>query len=103
MDGYRNRAGNPVDAIFGLRSQGLFADQNDIDKHETQRFGAVKPGDVKYIDQNGDKVIDERDEVMIGRCGSPLTGGVNITAQWKKLHPLCIGNRIFWRNRYQER
>jgi hypothetical protein len=82
-DAYRNRAGKPVDALFGLQSQGLFADQNDIDNAATQRFGTVKPGDIKYIDQNGDRVIDERDEVMIGRWGSPFTGGLNVTAQWK--------------------
>lgn len=95
IDAYRNRAGQPVDAIFGLRSQGLFADQNDIDKHETQKFGAVKPGDIKYIDQNGDKVIDERDEVMIGRWGNPFTGGLNITAQWKDLTLFILGTGSF--------
>jgi len=82
-DAYRNRAGKPVDALFGLQSQGLFADQNDIDKQATQKFGTVKPGDIRYIDQNGDNVIDEKDEVMIGRWGSPFTGGINVTAQWK--------------------
>jgi TonB-linked SusC/RagA family outer membrane protein len=94
-DAYRNRAGKPVDAIFGLQSQGLFADQNEIDKHETQRFGTVKPGDLKYVDQNGDKVIDERDEVMIGRWNSPFTGGLNITAQWKDLTLFVLGTGSF--------
>ncbi|WP_240348395.1 SusC/RagA family TonB-linked outer membrane protein [Longitalea arenae] len=90
-DSYRNRAGKPVDAIFGLLSQGLFADQKEIDDHETQKFGTVKAGDIRYIDQNGDQVIDERDEVMIGRWGSPFTGGINITAQWKDLTLFVLG------------
>ncbi|HEX6427027.1 MAG TPA: SusC/RagA family TonB-linked outer membrane protein [Niastella sp.] len=94
-DGYRNRAGKPVDAIFGLQSQGLFADQNDIDNHETQRFGTVKPGDIRYVDQNGDKVIDERDEVMIGQWSSPFTGGLNITAQWKDFTLFVLGTGSF--------
>jgi len=83
VDTYRNRAGKPVDALFGLKSEGLFADQHDIDGHAAQKFGTVKPGDIKYKDQNGDGVIDERDEVYMGRSGSPLIGGVNVTAQWK--------------------
>jgi TonB-linked SusC/RagA family outer membrane protein len=94
-DAYRNRTGKPVDAIFGLQSQGLFADQNDIDNHGTQRFGTIKPGDIKYADQNGDKVIDEKDEVMIGRWGSPFTGGLNITAQWKDLTLFVLGTASF--------
>jgi TonB-linked SusC/RagA family outer membrane protein len=95
IDAYRNRAGKPVDAIFGLRSQGLFASQNDIDNHETQKFGTVKPGDIRYTDQNGDNVIDERDEVMIGRWGSPFTGGINVTAQWKDFTLFVLGTGSF--------
>jgi TonB-linked SusC/RagA family outer membrane protein len=94
-DAYRNRAGKPVDALFGLQSQGLFADQNDIDDQATQRFGAVKPGDIKYVDQNGDNVIDERDEVMIGRWGSPFTGGINVTAQWKAFTLFVLSTASF--------
>ena len=94
-DKYRNRAGKPVDAIFGLRSEGLFADQSDIDKHAAQKFGTVKPGDIKYKDQNGDGIIDERDEVMIGRFSSPFTGGLNITAQWKGFTLFVLGTASF--------
>ncbi|QEC45187.1 SusC/RagA family TonB-linked outer membrane protein [Pseudobacter ginsenosidimutans] len=94
-DAYRNRAGKPVDAIFGLQSQGLFGDQGEIDQHATQRFGTVKPGDIRYVDQNGDKVIDERDEVMLGRWGSPFTGGLNITAQWKDFTLFVLGTGSF--------
>lgn len=95
IDSYRNRAGKPVDAIFGLENQGFFADQEDIDNHATQRFGTVKPGDIKYKDQNGDNVIDERDEVQIGRRGSPFTGGLNVTAQWRDFTLFVLGTGSF--------
>jgi len=94
-DSYRNRAGKPVDAVFGLQSEGLFADQNDIDKHAAQKFGIVRPGDIKYKDQNGDGVIDERDEVKLGQMSSPLTGGVNITAQWKGFSLFVLSTAYF--------
>ncbi|MBN9382490.1 MAG: SusC/RagA family TonB-linked outer membrane protein [Chitinophagaceae bacterium] len=94
-DAYRNRAGKPIDAIFGLRSEGLFADQNDINAHATQKFGTVRPGDIKFKDQNGDGVIDERDEVMIGRWNSPLTGGVNLTAEYKGFTLFVLGTAYF--------
>ncbi|HSC36390.1 MAG TPA: SusC/RagA family TonB-linked outer membrane protein, partial [Chitinophagaceae bacterium] len=94
-DSYRNRAGKPVDALFGLRSEGLFTDQNDIDSHPGQKFGTVKPGDIKYKDQNGDGIIDERDEVYLGRWGSPLVGGVNVTVGWKNLSLFVLGTGSF--------
>lgn len=90
-DKYRNRAGKPIDAIFGLESQGFFADQSDIDSHAKQKFGEVKPGDIKYKDQNADGVIDERDEIIIGNWNSPLYGGVNFTAKWKNFTLFALG------------
>lgn len=82
-DAYRNRAGKPTNAIFGLESEGFFVDQADVDNHSVQKFGEVLPGDIKYKDQNNDGVVDERDEVMIGRWGSPFSYGLNFTAEWK--------------------
>ena len=86
LDAYQNRAGKPVDAIFGLVSNGLFMDQNDINSNARQIFSEVRPGDIKYVDQNGDKVIDSRDEVMIGRFMAPLTYGLNFSVGYKGLN-----------------
>jgi len=94
-DKYRNRAGKPLGAMFGLESQGLFADQAEIDSHAKQKFGSVKPGDIMYKDQNADGVIDERDEVMIGNWTSPLYGGVNFTAKWKDFTFFAMGTARF--------
>lgn len=83
---YQNRVGKPIDAIFGLQSNGFFANESDIAASATQSYGQVKPGDIKYVDQNGDKLIDSRDEVYLGRAGwngSPLTVVVHVTARWK--------------------
>jgi hypothetical protein len=94
-DSYRNRAGKPTDAIFGLQNEGFFIDQKDIDEHAVPKFGEVKPGDIKYKDQNGDNVIDERDEVMIGRWGSPFSFGLHFTAQWKEFTLFVLGTSQF--------
>jgi TonB-linked SusC/RagA family outer membrane protein len=94
-DQYRNRAGKPIDAIFGLQSEGLFSSQSDINGHAEQKFGTTKPGDIKYKDQNQDGVIDERDDVMIGHWNSPLTGGLNVSAQWKNLTLFVLGTASF--------
>ena len=37
---------------------GLFQDQEDIDSWAKQSFGEVKPGDIKYLDLNGDGIND---------------------------------------------
>ncbi|MEO6231497.1 MAG: SusC/RagA family TonB-linked outer membrane protein [Ferruginibacter sp.] len=91
LDAYQNRSGKPVDAIFGLVNDGFFMDQNDINNHAKQLFSEVKPGDIKYIDQNGDNVIDSKDEMMIGRYIAPLTYGVNINVRYNNFDLFVLG------------
>lgn len=85
---YQNRTDKPLDAIWGLQSNGFYKDQADIDNAAISTFGEVKPGDIKYIDQNGDGTIDNRDEVYLGKAGwagAPFSLGFNLTAKWKNL------------------
>ncbi len=63
---YLKQTGNPVGQQFGLEAIGFFADQTDIESSPTQLFSEVRPGDVKYKDQNNDDVIDQLDQVPIG-------------------------------------
>jgi TonB-linked SusC/RagA family outer membrane protein len=91
-ENYRNRTGQPVDALFGLAADGLFASTADITSHELQAFGTVKPGDIKYVDQNGDGVIDANDEVRIGRSQAPLSYGLNLRMSYKKFTLFARGN-----------
>lgn len=82
-DAYRYRTGKPVDARFGLVADGFFNSQDEITNHAVQAFGQVKPGDIKYIDQNNDGVIDANDEVHIGRSQAPFSYGLNLKLSYK--------------------
>jgi TonB-linked SusC/RagA family outer membrane protein len=82
---YLNRTGRPVDAIFGLESAGFFTSEEDIRNSPFQLFGEVKPGDIKYVDQNGDNIIDQNDVVMIGRWISPFVFGTHLTFTYKSI------------------
>ena len=91
---YLNRQGRPLDAIFGLKSDGFYKDEADIASSPKSQFGDVKPGDIKYIDQNGDGKIDSNDEVYLGKggwYGSPFTLGINFTAKWRGFTLFALG------------
>ncbi|ADY53108.1 TonB-dependent receptor [Pseudopedobacter saltans DSM 12145] len=96
---YQYRSGRPIDAIFGLQNEGFFMDGNDIANSPDQSaFGEIKPGDLKYKDQNGDGIIDSRDEIYLGRAGwygAPLTLGVNLTAKWKNFTVFALATGRF--------
>ncbi|MFA7127235.1 MAG: SusC/RagA family TonB-linked outer membrane protein, partial [Bacilli bacterium] len=89
---YQYRKGHPVDAIFGLEAEGFFTDENDISNHAFQAFGIVKPGDIKYVDQNNDGVVNEDDEVPIGRAQAPFSYGLNLLLSYKNISLFTIGN-----------
>jgi TonB-linked SusC/RagA family outer membrane protein len=77
--------GRSLETLWGLESDGFFVDEADIAGHATQTFGEVKPGDIKYKDQNGDGSIDNNDYVTLGKWGSPFSYGINFTAKWKNV------------------
>ena len=92
---YQTRIGVPIDGIWGLKSDGFFMNQTDINGHYEQTFGEVKAGDIKYIDQNDDGKIDNNDVVYLGRSGSPFVLGVNFTAKWKQFTLFTLANGYF--------
>lgn len=67
---YLYTVGNRVGQRYGLEAVGFFQSQLDINNSVPQSFSNVRPGDVKYKDQNGDNVIDSKDVVRMS--GSTL-------------------------------
>jgi len=88
---YQNHEGNPIDAIYGYVSLGMFKDQSDIDHSPVQTFGEVQPGDIKYEDLNNDNIIDENDITMIGNSDPRLGYGINLNVRYKSLQLFVLG------------
>lgn len=80
---YLKTEGQPINALWGLQSDGFYKDAADIAASPASSYGEVKPGDIKYIDQNGDGLIDSKDVVVLGKWGPDFTLGINLTAKWK--------------------
>lgn len=89
---YQYRKGHPVDARFGLVADGFFTNQADINNHAIQAFGKVSPGDIKYVDQNDDGIVDGNDEVQIGRWQAPFSYGLNLRLSYKNFTLAMKGN-----------
>ena len=81
---YQSSIGKPLDQQWGLIAEGLFTSQNEIDNHAKQTFGDVRVGDIRYVDVNGDGVVDEFDRVAIGRSTTPeINYSFGATVRWK--------------------
>ena len=82
---YLYRKGNPVGQKFGLEVIGIFQNQVEINNSPRQTFGDVRPGDLKYRDQNGDGVIDKQDQVKMFGSSTPMCQfGFGLNAGYKR-------------------
>jgi TonB-dependent starch-binding outer membrane protein SusC len=81
------REGFPINSYYGLRSNGLFQSEDEIANSATPVFAtSVKPGDIKYIDRNGDGKIDyEGDRFVLGNAFPRYTFGFTYGLKWKGL------------------
>ncbi|ODS81005.1 MAG: hypothetical protein ABS46_12715 [Cytophagaceae bacterium SCN 52-12] len=99
---YLNRKGQPKDATFGLEALGLFQSQQEIDDSPIQTFGTVRPGDIKYKDQNGDGIINSNDEVYLRRYQAPLSGGLQLNIGYKNFNLFMLGEARFGVDNFRE-
>jgi TonB-linked SusC/RagA family outer membrane protein len=66
------RTGHPVGQYWGLVSNGFYNTEAELADSPTSAFASqLQLGDIRYIDQNEDGVIDQNDEVPIGYSTFP--------------------------------
>ena len=100
-DGFRAEPGKPIGYFLGMASEGIFQNQAQIDAYNAKGYAfmngydAAQPGDVIWIDQNGDGVYDENDCVEIGNPHPDFTMGFSISLQWKGLDFSVNGSGAF--------
>jgi len=82
---YLREAGHPIDQPFGYVALGLFQNEAEIANSPKQELAdKVRPGDIKYMDLNGDNVINNYDRQAIGFPRTPeIMYGFGGTIAWK--------------------
>lgn len=95
---YLYRQGHALDASWGYICEGFFKSDEEVANSPKQSFGGtVRKGDLKYKDINGDKVIDSKDQVDLGKMGgsaAPYTYGLNFTANYKNFTLYLSGTGV---------
>ena len=72
--------GLPMASFYGFQTAGIF--QTDEEAKSSIQPDA-QAGDVIFVDQNGDGVINAMDKVVIGSPHPKFTYGFNVGAKWK--------------------
>ena len=89
LEGFRAEPGKPIGYFLGIASEGIFQNQAQIDAYNAKGYAFMngyelaQPGDVIWIDQNGDGIYNEEDCVEIGNPHPDVLLGFNFGFQWK--------------------
>ncbi|MEO8413903.1 MAG: TonB-dependent receptor [Ginsengibacter sp.] len=86
VDISRTYEGQPIASFYGFNTNGLYQTQAEIDKDANiandPNKGNIQPGDVRFIDQNGDGVVDDKDRVRLGDPNPRFVYGINGSANY---------------------
>ena len=83
----RMQEGFPLGYFYGYETDGIFQTQAEADAYASQAaLGApASAGDIRYVDQNNDGVINTDDRTNIGDPIPDYTMGLNLSANYKNL------------------
>ena len=105
-DEYLKKEGQPMDAMFGLVFDRFYtesdfdADGNLIPGEAVPVFGRVSPGDLKYVDQNDDMLINDNDRINIGGSLPDQQLALELRLRYKGFELFALGTAAFGASRY---
>ncbi len=100
----KTEAGYPIGSFFLYEMDGIF--QNEMEVLTSPYQGRnIQPGDVKYVDQNDDNLIDANDRVFVGSAIPKFTTGLTLSGMYKGFDASlffqgAFGQKIFMQVNY---
>ncbi|TLU88809.1 SusC/RagA family TonB-linked outer membrane protein [Dyadobacter sediminis] len=99
--------GHPISSFFGYKHDGIFQTDEEAQKAPKNNLGSNenRAGRFKFVDVNGDNVIDTKDLSIIGNPHPDFTYGVNLNVNYKGFGLALFGagvqgNEIFNYTKY---
>jgi hypothetical protein len=92
---FRTETGKPLGYYWMLETDGLFQNTTDVNNYIKEgnliQPSAV-PGDLKYVDQNGDGIINDDDRINVGDPFPDFVYGINLNLNYKDLNLMVNAN-----------
>ncbi len=97
----RTVEGFAYESFYGYKTNGLFQNDSDVAAH-TNADGQLlqpnaQPGDIRFVDVNGDGVLNEDDRTIIGDPTPNWTYGFNMSVNYKGFDIVMFGQGV-WGN-----
>ncbi|WP_106543764.1 TonB-dependent receptor [Prolixibacter denitrificans] len=95
---YVAKVGLPAGAFYGYKTDGIFQNQQEVQSYTNSDGGMIMPdavpGDIRFVDVNGDGKIDENDKTDIGNPHPPYTFGLNISLEYSGFDFSLLGTGV---------
>ena len=85
--------GHPIGCFYGYKTEGVMQNLDDVQAYLDKNCGGkasnslqgktIQPGDLKFVDTNGDGVINSSDKVDLGNPHPKVTMGFSLNAAYK--------------------
>lgn len=85
--------GIAIDNYYGYQTDGYFRDQTEIE-NTSAKMPNTLPGDIKYVDQNGDGIINDDDRVNLGDPFPHLNYSLNLSLKYKRWDFATLGQGV---------
>ncbi|MBC9796559.1 TonB-dependent receptor [Sinomicrobium weinanense] len=85
--------GIAIDNFYGYESNGYFQDQEEVDA-TTAKLPNTLPGDIRYVDQNGDGIINELDKINLGDPFPHMNYSVTLNLQYRRWDFSMLGQGV---------
>lgn len=89
----RMEEGHPIGYFYGYKTDGVIQNQNDLqaylaqnckgDATNSKQGQSIKPGDLKFVDVDGNGVINDDDKTDLGNPHPDVTMGLTLSAEYK--------------------
>lgn len=105
----QTKVGKPIGSFYLYQADGIFQTKDEINRHVNSKGELLQPdaqpGDIRFIDTNGDGYIDEDDKVYCGSGIPKVEANINLSANWRGFDFSAVisgsfGFKIYNANRY---
>ncbi len=87
---YRAEVGYPIGYFWGYKTDGIFQNDAEVAAYAPAKvdpqLSNVQPGDVRFVDQNNDSLINDDDKVMIGDPNPDFIFGFQLNVEYKGIY-----------------
>lgn len=84
---------HPIGYFWGYKTNGVIQNEQDLanyigtlkdnDPANSHQGASLKVGDLKFVDCNGDGIVNDADKTDLGNPNPDVTMGINLGASWK--------------------